>query len=191
MIPGTTRLHVRSSTTTNDHDGVDTTASLPIGVVTSVKIETYGRLMRVSFNGTEVARHVFGANRYYGPAQLYVSDNWYPAANAAFGNLRLEQLDYLFLNGISLREMSHLSELRELQAEYYGQVIVPENYTLTFDVKPLGVHSHWGSILHYTMVTKDNVGRQQRRCKGPNPSYLDDSRYHQTSCAQQYYHKCK
>ena len=35
-------------------------------------------------------------------------------------------------------------------------VVVPENYSLSFDIKPTGVISDWGSILHYTTDKKEN-----------------------------------
>ena len=151
-------MHMKFSTTANSNDGVDPSAQVPIGSVTTVKIEAWGRLLQISLNSTVVARREFPADRIFGAANLYASDNWHAPANALFGNLKIEPLDFLFLNGISKREVSHLTELRQLQNEFYGLVTIPENYTMTFDVKPLGVITSLGSLFHFTMVLEFNIG---------------------------------
>ncbi len=151
-------MHMRFSNTANGNDGLDPSAQLPIGSVTTVKIEAWGRLLQISMNNTVVARSEFSADRVFGAANLYASDNWHVPANALFGNLKIEPLDFLFLNGISKREVSHLTELRQLQSEFYGLMTIPQNYTMTFDVKPLGVISNTGSLFHFTMVATFNIG---------------------------------
>ncbi len=85
-------MHIRVSTTANGNDGVDPSAQLPIGSVTTVKIEAWGRLMQISMNSTVIARREFAADRIFGAANLYASDNWHTPANALFGNLKIEPL---------------------------------------------------------------------------------------------------
>jgi hypothetical protein len=151
-------MSIRFSTTANGNDGIEPSAQVPIGSVTTVKIEAWGRLLQISMNSTVVARRELPADRIFGAANLYASDNWYAPANALFGNLKIEPLDFLFLNGISKREVSHLTELRQLQNEFYGLMTIPQNYTMTFDVKPLGAFNNWGNLFHFTMVVEFNIG---------------------------------
>ena len=86
-------MHMRFSTTANGNDGLDPSAQLPIGSVTTVKIEAWGRLLQISMNSTVVARRELPADRIFGAANLYASDNWHVPANALFGNLKIEPLD--------------------------------------------------------------------------------------------------
>jgi hypothetical protein len=83
---------MRFSTTANGNDGVDPPAQLPIGSVTTVKIEAYGRLVQISMNSTVVARMELHADRIFGATSLYASSNWHVPANALFGNLKIEPL---------------------------------------------------------------------------------------------------
>ena len=85
-------MSIRFSTTANGNDGIEPSAQVPIGSVTTVKIEAWGRLLQISMNSTVVARRELPADRIFGAANLYASDNWYAPANALFGNLKIEPL---------------------------------------------------------------------------------------------------
>jgi hypothetical protein len=152
MTPGNSALHVRTDGETYSNAGYDT-RPLPLNQKTTVVIEAMNNLFMTFFNGTMVGIQVLPSLRISGLAHLFVSDPFYPAANARISNLQL--LDLSSNSNSPLQVMSKLRTEFPLSVEYYGQVRVPQNYRLIFDITPVATIPTWGSIIHYTVDATD------------------------------------
>ena len=142
FVPGTTRLHVRTGTSTNWDAGIDQTESLPLNVATQVRVEAFGSIVRVSYNGRIVAAVAVSGTRLSGFAHLYASwtDVGAPA-NALFGKYSMSVLE----GGLTLP--SFMTAVEPLAARYAGLVELPKDYTVSFEVTLKQVSAGWTSIL--------------------------------------------
>jgi hypothetical protein len=92
FIPGTTRFQIRLATSANWNEGFEETPSLTLNKATVVKIETSGKTVRVSHDGTVVASMTHTGTRISGAVDLYCSTTQpgYVAPNALFGKFVLK-----------------------------------------------------------------------------------------------------
>jgi hypothetical protein len=86
FIPETTRFQIRLGTNVDWNEGLEQTPSLTLNKATVVKIETSGKDVRVSYDGTVVASVTLIGTRISGAVNLYCSGlpGWTPP-NALFG----------------------------------------------------------------------------------------------------------
>ena len=81
-------------------------------------------------------------------ATLYISDPWYIPASASFGSYQMKSITALTAPASNFN--GPLSQLAVNES-----TIVPANFALSFDIKPLGTVSGWGSIIHYSKDKTD------------------------------------
>ena len=143
--PGTTALHVRTGTDVNWDEGVVSPA-LPLNTATVVTIDTSGKIVRVSYNGKVVAATVLLGNRLIGAANLYASSTLpqFVAPNALFGKFSM------FMRVGKLPLPSSLIDVAPLEVNGYGGIVnIPADWTLSFQITPLGISSGWTNVLWF------------------------------------------
>ena len=145
MLGGTTRLFIRVATTANSNDGLESSANLPVNATTNVRLEAVGRELMLFFNNSFDAYTALSADRISGNATVYVSDPWHLPASANLAGIKMTEKKIITaippvsaVNG-ALKKGSGLEK-----------TVVPADYALSFDITPLGVIHHWGSIIHYS-----------------------------------------
>jgi hypothetical protein len=119
--------------------------------------------MIVYLNGTLAGFFVFPSARITGEAFMFVSDPFYASANALIANIKINQLTE------SRREkmVPQLSTEFRLSSQYFGKMRVPADYSLSFDITPLGLINDWGTIIHFSMDGQDIATKGSRM-----PGYL-------------------
>jgi hypothetical protein len=139
--PNSLNLHIRFSTTDNHNDGLDISNPLPMNVNTIVRVEAIGNIVAVYFNNTLQGSAILKGSRIFGEALRYASDPWHAPAKVILENLDMQSISTF---GYSPQPNMPLS------VSIPEKVFVPENYSLTFNIQPLGTISEWASIIHYT-----------------------------------------
>ncbi|KAJ3318302.1 hypothetical protein HDV06_000586 [Boothiomyces sp. JEL0866] len=145
--PGTSQLYFRFGTTTNSNGGF-TSAALPFNQTSKIRLQVLGNNVFYSVNGTVTQVYILDGVRSSGPAYFYLSDPWYAPANALIGHYRLKEINHL-------RDMNMPTGTFQLSEGYRGQVNVPNNFSVSFDITPLGSVASWSSIAHYTVDDAD------------------------------------
>ena len=145
---------MRVATKSNWNDGIDSTGSLPLNATTNVRVEAFGRALLLFFNNTFDSMVTVSADRISGAATLYISDPWYTPASASFGSYQMKSITALTATASNFNGLLSQLAVNEL-------TIVPDNFALSFDIKPLGVSPHYTNILHYSK-DKNNGGPEGR-----------------------------
>ncbi|KAJ3268608.1 hypothetical protein HDV01_002546, partial [Terramyces sp. JEL0728] len=145
--PGTTQLYFRFGTTTNN-DGGFTSSALPLNQTTKVRVQVMGNDVFYSVNGTVTQVYILNGVRTSGPAYFYLSDPWYPPANALIGHYKMSEIQHL-------RDLHMPTGKFQIFQGYRGQVDVPANFSVCFDITPIDVVAPWSSIAHYTVDDTD------------------------------------
>jgi hypothetical protein len=146
---------VRVATKSNVNEGIDaSTGSLPLNATTNVRVEAFGRALLLFFNNTFDSMVTVSADRFSGAATLYISDPWHPPASASIGSYQMKSITALTPTASNFNGL--LSQLAVNEP-----TIVPANFALSFDIKPLQASSHWTNIIHYSK-DKTNVGPEGR-----------------------------
>ena len=149
FVPGTTKLYVRVATTSNSDEGIGgSTSSLPINATTTVRVEAFGRDVLLYLNNTFDLKVTVSADRISGAATLYISDPWYTPASASIGSIQMKSISALTATATNFNGLLSQKAVNEVTT-------VPANYALSFDIKPIGTVSGWGSIIHYTQDKTD------------------------------------
>lgn len=144
--PGSTALYIRFGGPSRSCEEDDnqfpglTSKPLPIGQTTQVTINAIGSVVQVLFNKTAVGLQVLKCDRVYGKAVIYVSDPWYPAADATVKNLFIRATDQFLI--------PEVSNNWRLSPSTFGIVNVPVDYSISFTITPKSVLNEWGSIFH-------------------------------------------
>ena len=137
-------MHVIVSTTSNGNEGIGgSIGSLPLNATTNVRVEAFGRALLLFFNNTFDSMVTVSADRISGAATLYISDPWHYSAPASIGSIQMKSITALTATASNFN--GPLSQLAVNEP-----TIVPANFSLSFDIKPLGVSPHYTNILHYT-----------------------------------------
>ena len=146
---------MRVATTSNGNDGIDaSTGSLPLNAITNVRVEAFGRDVLLYLNNTLDTKVTVSSDRISGAATLYISDPWYIPASASFGSYQMKSITALTATASNFNGLLSQLAVNEL-------TIVPDNFALSFDIKPLGVSPHYTNILHYSK-DKNNGGPEGR-----------------------------
>lgn len=138
FVAGTTRLHVRVSTKSDDSEGIwASKVSLPLDCTTSVKIEAFGGTLTLKLNNTVDSTIQVSDDRLFGDAKLYMGDSS-PVAIATISEP--------VMTALLLAPISNISPIIR------KQVFVPQNFSLSFDLRPTGIQEQgaWSHILQYS-----------------------------------------
>ena len=136
-------------------EGIDaSTGSLPLNATTNVRVEAFGRSLLLFFNNTFDSMVTVSADRISGAATLYISDPWHIPAPATIGSYQMKSITALTATASNFN--GPLSQLAVNEP-----TIVPDNFSLSFDIKPLGVSPHRSNIIHYSK-DKTNAGPEGR-----------------------------
>ena len=142
---------MRVATKSNVNEGIDaSTGSLPLNATTNVRVEAFGRALLLFFNNTFDSMVTVSADRFSGAATLYISDPWHIPASASIGSYQMKSITALTPTASNFNGL--LSQLAVNEP-----TIVPANFALSFDIKPLGVSPGWSNIIHYSK-DKTNMG---------------------------------
>jgi len=162
-IPGvwfhsqSTKLHICTGCKGNGNTCLNPTESLVIGDRTRVTIRVNGGIFTVQYDSREVGR--VSCASPFEPSQdqlatVYLSDGWYPAANAV-----VESVIYsLPTEGHLVSTLSPVSPVQELltkakvvKGNNVAQIEVGTNFEFSFTLQPRGVLNGWTNIVHVTM----------------------------------------
>jgi hypothetical protein len=91
FIPGTTKFHVRICDTRDHNWGVDSVENIPLNSKSTFRLECRGRDVTLSVN-SRIYKATQPTTRYTGPVTVWMSDPWYPAANALIENFCFQPL---------------------------------------------------------------------------------------------------
>lgn len=161
FIAGTTKLQVVTSTLANSNEGLNSSTALPLNYKTSVRIEASGLQLRIFLNNTLDSFSTLSGTRYSGIATLYVSDPWYPAATAYLSSINMATLPYV-------NASSFTGSLKQFGV--YDATVVPQNYSLSFDIIPTAISSNLTNLIHYTQDGTDNFATVGSPCRIPGKS---------------------
>ena len=89
------------------------------------------------------------ADRISGAATLQISNQWHTPASASIGTYQMKSITALTATAFNFNGPISRLAVNE-------PTIVPANFALSFDIKPLGVSPHWTNILHYTQDKSDS-----------------------------------
>jgi len=154
FYPGSTALLVQMGYESTY--GSITTSALPLNVKTKVTIEALGNQVTVYFNGVYAGLYVGTTPRSSGNAVLLISDPWHGKGDATLANVRLRSITTPDIVRPSL------TLERKLTPSYYGSVIVPTDYELSFFITPLGTQPNYNSVLHYSKQAQDHSAEGTR-----------------------------
>ncbi len=141
---------MRVATTTNTNEGIGaSTASLPLNATTNVRVEAFGRTLLLFFNNTFDSMVTVSADRIFGAATLYISNPWYAPALASISSIQMKSI-----SSLSVSTAGAFNGLLTKLA-VYETTTVPANFSLSFDIKPLGVSLYQTNIIHYSMDNTD------------------------------------
>jgi hypothetical protein len=155
VAPNTTRLSFKMGSFQ-----VSPFTELPLRCRTAVILDAYGSTIRVSYNRTVVALLKSSEARIARSVYLYFSNKWNIPAKAVFGRLTIGDQSQKKAEILNEKASLSLPGISRLRADAYPcTTTIPQNYTMTFDVKPLGAFNNWGNLFHFTMVLEFNIGR--------------------------------
>jgi hypothetical protein len=145
-----TKLMVRISSPSNT-DSFLITEDLAVNATTRVTIEVVGTHCIVWLNG-KISNYMGVAGiRSSGLGNLYVSNPWSPPANAVIGNIALSDITNFKVSD-SISSISGIpSKLGLITSQ-----IMPFNYSLGFDLTPLGTSNQWTNIFHFSQTNTDS-----------------------------------
>jgi hypothetical protein len=86
--------------------------------------------------------------RATGHSVLHISNPWTKPANASISNVKM--IAITSLAPLLPIESSIINTPTQLTPLTMGYVKIPANYSLSFNIKPLGVLSEKSSIIHFT-----------------------------------------
>ncbi len=144
FVPGTTALHVRTGTDVDWNEGFYQTPALPLNVATTVTIQTAGKVVRVSYNDKMVVEMMLRGTRLTGMANLYASSTFpgHLVPDALFGKFSL-----VARTG-ELPIPTFLIDVAPMVVNGYGGIVnIPADWTLSFQITPLGISSGWTNVL--------------------------------------------
>jgi hypothetical protein len=148
--PGSTRLHVRVGSDKSPNGGIDS-INLPINATTKVRLQAIGKDVSLFFNGTFAGYYEAPGTRFSGEAFQYMSNNWTAPARAILSAVKMTATNVSGIQAISKIANTNAP----VQSSYKGKVVVPENYTLSFQFTPTGTSDVWTNILHYSRDNTD------------------------------------
>ena len=138
-------MHVRVGTDKDWNDGLDSISPLQSNQTTNVRLEVDGPIVILYLNNTQDNFVVLKGVRSSGQATFYVSNPWHTPALASIGSIQMTPL--IAMPPVKPSDFNGpLSRV----AAFEENVIVPENYSLTFNITPTGTTSDWSSIIHYS-----------------------------------------
>ena len=126
------------------NDGLNSTTALPLNAKTNVRFEAVGRELMVFLNNSFEGYATVSADRISGNATVYVSDPWNPSASANLAGIKMTEI-----KSLTRVPLSALNGALK-KGVVIEKTTVPADYALSFDVTPLRVIQHWGSIIHYS-----------------------------------------
>lgn len=132
--------------------------SLPLRATTNVRIEAIGREVRIILNGTIDSRIALSSDRFTitkPKPMLYVSSytRVHKPAVANIGSIEMNQI-----STFSVDAPTNL-----IQGFVSKTIDVPQNYSLSFDIRPSHMLNGWSNILHYY----ENNARDRQGAKMP------------------------
>ena len=132
--------------------------------LTNVRIEAVGRDVYIFYNNSLVTVMMFKGERISGTAYVMLSDPWHSPANAVISSISMVEIeefssrpasDYAGRFSMSKTLVSSISTLSETKVQkitkmgFYERTTVPSDYSLSFDLVPMGIVPGWSSIIHY------------------------------------------
>jgi hypothetical protein len=156
--PGTFELHIC-------HDEVSSvnicynSRALAQDVTTNVRIHYHERLLMIYFDDTYEGSVSFSADRASGSATMYISDPWYTPANAQLNDLTLVDTSLTENEASAISALSTATtegvvvSLSECTIQFntnYGEVAMPADFEISFDITPRATDANWANIVHFT-----------------------------------------
>ena len=139
----TSRLLVQFSTTFDNRTKTERflQPALPMYQTTRIKLRALFTTIDVFYNQTLVQSNTLSGQRFSGPALRFISQQEVKPAIAR-------------LSSVSMIDMAdskvHTTTNRLGPIMTYTKTFVPENYSLSFEIKPTGISPNWTNILQYT-----------------------------------------
>jgi hypothetical protein len=135
-----------------------TTKSLQLNSNTRVTVTFNERALKVYLNDTLDSSFWLPGTRYFGLSACYAGDPWSPPALAKFSNVTLST----FPETPSIPVALNGQDYKLSQGNLVGQVFVPQDFSLSFNLTPTGVIGDWASIFHCTANGENNGGKGAR-----------------------------
>eukprot|EP01045_Picozoa_sp_COSAG04_P012722 COSAG04_NODE_868_length_9754_cov_10.610254_6_plen_1356_part_00 len=153
-IPGiwfygnTRRLHIRDGHGANGNEGCDPAEELPADEATRVRVVMTADGVEVFYNDVSKCTGDRGDRTAFTDVQVYVSDPWYPPANAKIQNINIIPMDsgdelipgatYITANPMTLEQNNEMAP-----------VDLPLDYTVGFTMTPgADTVGDWANIIH-------------------------------------------
>jgi hypothetical protein len=161
--PSTYELHIC-------HDEVSVlnvcynSAALTQDISTNVRVVYTARSAFIYFDDEYQGSLSFSSDRVTGTATMYMSDPWYAAANADIGDFRVIDSNVAASTAASTAASAPVTyftenvegvvvSLPEATVVYntnLGEVDMPYNFEISFDITPRGTDSNWANFVHFT-----------------------------------------